>query len=314
MVAEVIGGPRTWGGEIDEQGYRTYEVTHLVECDRLDGPATIMQAQGLPTVGSKWAFGNDLDEWAFCLPYMKVTIHEPKEGEPATVYRVDQKFTNKPMSRCQDNTIQDPLLEPYKISGSFVKYTKEVAFDRYGRLVASSSWEPLRGQQTEFDHNRPTVKIEQNTLYLGLSTIASLIDTVNAYPMWGLPARCVKLSNVSWERLMWGTCTFYYKRSLEFDIQYDTFDRLLTDMGTKVLNGRWKEDGTWEVTKIGEVTPDPNNPTHFIRATDGLGNPIQLMLDGYGKPLTNILNPTTAWLEYYPQADLITYLALPTSF
>src|SRR5690606_22693106 len=99
--------------------------------------------------------------------------------------------------------------------------------DRYGNPIKSSSHEQFRGSNVEFDANRPTVWVDQNVSSLGLATFASMIDCVNDRPLWGLPKRRIKLSNVTWERKMYGTCRFYYTRKLEFDIRYDGFDRRL---------------------------------------------------------------------------------------
>ena len=203
-------GPRTWGGDRDEEGHRTYRVEHLVETDNhLDGPQIVMNTPGLPVIGSFWSFGNDIDSWAFCYPDMKVTILKEKEGDKNFHWRVGQKFSTRPLKRCQDETVEDPLLEPQKISGNFVKYTKEASQDRFGNMIKNSAHEIYRGPQVEFDHNRPTVRVEQNEPLLGLETFTEMVDTVNDTTLWGLTKRKIKLSDVSWERKVHGVCDFY---------------------------------------------------------------------------------------------------------
>lgn len=235
------GGLRVWGGKRDTDGYREFTVTHLVKTtDVRDCPYTVMFAAGLPAIGSVWNLGNNADVWAFCYPDMEIRRHPTiAAGEKGLWWEVDQKFSTKPLSRCQDTQVEDPLLEPQKVSGNFGKFTIEAVYDRFGNLLKSSSHEQLRGRQVEFDNNKPSVTIEQNVASLGLSTFSQMIDTVNDAPMWGLPARCVKLSNAPWSRKVYGQCHYYYTRTFEFDIDYHTFDRVGLDEGTRVLHGHW---------------------------------------------------------------------------
>lgn len=88
-------------------------------------------------------------------------------------------------------------------------------------------------------------------------------------------------------------CYVYYTWTWVFDINYATWDRELSDYGTKALNGKWneyEEDDEWLLIPVGkdaddnDIGPDPNNPTHFIQYTDRRGNPCPVMLNGRGLP------------------------------
>ena len=217
----ILDGQRSWEGGKDEDGHRTYDISHLVEAYPWEGPASVMTTPGLPVPGSFWQFDSDIDVWAFCYPYMKVSVYGTKEGSPSKFWLVDQKFSTKPLKRCNDVTIEDPLMEPQKVSGSFVKYSKEAQRDRFKRLITSSSHEPLKGPGVEFDRNRPTVRIEQNVANLELDVFSSMIDAVNDFPLWGLPPRCVKLSGITWDRKLYGVCNYYYTRTFDFDIDFE---------------------------------------------------------------------------------------------
>jgi hypothetical protein len=338
MTCSLLPGVRAWSGGRDDEGNREFKVIHLVKSNapRLDGPYSVMNCAGLPAIGDIWSFGNDNDIWAFCWPTMVISPHETKEGEGVKIWKVEQKFSTKPIPsrRCQDETITDPLLEPQKVSGSFVKYTKEAVVDRFNNLIKNSAHEMLRGPQVEFDHNKPTVKIEQNVSVLGLETFAEMVDTVNMYPMWGLPVRCVKLSNVSWERKTYGVCSYYYTRSFDFDIDYNTFDRCVLDEGTKILIGQWsKTDDSWVVATINGVSANPDNPMHFMRYKDRNCENTKIILDGSGLPAgiavtitkPNVTDsgvhpsvgtssgPGTIGIQYYGESDLFS-LGIPTDF
>ncbi len=228
-------------------------------------------------------FGNDLDVWAFCKPNLVVKIHMEKEGDATKTWRVENLFSTLPIQRCQDETIEDPLLEPPKVSGSFVKYTEEAVKDNRGAVIENSSHELFHGPQVEFDANRPTVQIGMNSAALDLSTFASQMDTVNDAALWGLQTRMITLSSVAWERNLYGLCNFYYTRTFEFDINFQTFDRILIDEGTKCLLGKWNravDPPVW----VPKANTNINNLQHFQRFKDPNGSNAHVQLDGAGNP------------------------------
>lgn len=330
MSASVSGTMLVWGGKRDSDGYREFTVSHRVKTTNLlDGPYTVMHAFGLPAIGSTWHFGNDLDVWAFCYPDMEVKRHSTiAEGEKGYWWQVDQKFSTKPLSRCQDNQVEDPILEPQKVSGNFGKFTIEAVYDRNGHLLKSSSHEQIRGRQVEFDNNKPSVTIEQNVANLGLNTFSQMIDTVNDAPMWGLPARCIKLSNAPWARKYYGKCNIYYTRTFEFDIDYRTFDRIGVDEGSRCLHGHWGA-GTGSgltvflssVSSTGGITAVPTiivGGTGYpldkifqvsVLGSDGTGGVITVKTGPEGN-VTNILS-----LDYLGKGYVVTPLdsSVPTS-
>ena len=329
MTAAVIGGPLSKSVARDEEGYRTYKIKHRIKTtDPLDGPQIALTATGLPAIGSFWNFDNDVDAWCFCLPTIVLKAQEQKKNELVNYWTAEQTFTNKPFDRCQTTTIDDPLLEPQKVSGSFVKFQEEAVVDRDGYLILSSSHEQYRGSQVEFDSNKPTVRVEQNVATLDLDVFSQNIDDVNDAILWGLGPRRVKLSNVSWERKYHGVCNIYYTRIFDFDIDYNTFDKYLLDEGKKVLNGHWATEKEiaagetgWVLDDIDGAPPDPNDPTHFNHYKDRNGENTRVVLDGMGLPAyTTIVSGTATTsngaaqikVEKYNESNLL-LLGIPSS-
>lgn len=347
MPAAVDGGPKIFEGMRDEEGHREYTVTYNIKMTGASwGPAAAMTASGLPTPGSYWNMTRsgvvmggeqDIDVYAWCTDYLRVYLApKTKEGTNSKLWCADLKFSTRGGTRCRTTTIQDPLLEPAKISGSFVKYTIEATQDRFGQLLKSSSHEMLKGPLVEFDANRPTVRIEQNVGDLQLDLLSQMVDHVNDATLWGLGERKIKLSNAWWERKLYGVCNFYFTRGFEFDIDFNTFDRYVPDEGTKVLAGDWRDEeggtGTvgsdaWQLRLINGDIPDKNNPTHFNRFKDRNGENIRALLDGNGLPANTHIIPGTGLasvgtasgdvymhhVEYYPEANFL-LLQIPTSF
>ena len=102
-MTAVLQGPLETGMERDQVGHRDYSISWLVITDDPnDGPTTLMATPGLPTIGSPWFFGNDSDPWALCWPNFTFTPIVTKE--PNYWWVVGQKFTTRPIQRCQDIT------------------------------------------------------------------------------------------------------------------------------------------------------------------------------------------------------------------
>lgn len=294
MSAKVLGR-LDWSMTRDKDGHRDYKLKWLIETDSpLDGPVGVFNATGLPAIGSTFTFGNDVDAWAFCRPNAECSPVLTKE--PNRLWTLTQNYSTRPIERDQTDEKTDPLLEPDRVSGSFVKYVKEITKDRNGDVLKTSSHELLKGPLLEFDHNRPTVKIGKSLATLPLATFSEMVDTVNDATLWGLSARMIKLSNVSWQRKYYQTSTVYYTVDYEFDIDFTTFDRKAVDQGTKVL----------------AAGGNANNPEDFEVYKDANGENTTILLDGNGAPLGNAASPVEIDIEYYAESDF-TLLGIPTS-
>lgn len=287
-------GHITWSSTRDDEGHRTYKVVYRVESDdHLDGPSVVRDfMDATVTVGSTWVIDNDFDLWAFRLP--SDTITPIVTEEPNYWWDVELTFSSKPPAnnkqRCNDQKIEDPLMEPPKLSGGSAKYSEEAVFDRFGNPICSSSWELFRGQQNEWDANRTTFRVEMNVIsFLQVILALAMRDHVNILPIWGYARRCVKLSSVTWERKFYGACNVYYTLTLDFDTNERTFDRDLLDEGHKCLKGHWQgTTGNFVIDKIGtgadERYPSRFNPTDFVKINDREGNPTKMVLNGFGLP------------------------------
>ncbi len=296
MTVSLVPGQSSWSGVRNNDGQRTYILTNKVRAASTDGPAKVMTTPGLPLVGSLWIVDSDIDLWAFCHPDMRVT--PVKKNQPNRDWIVEQTFSTKPIRRCQDTEIEDPLLEPQRISGSFISSQTDPDTqlkDKDGDLIQTISFEPFKG--LAFDDSNHQVNIGQNIATLGLSTIADMIDTVNDDVLWGFPARQVKLSQISWSRKIFGTCGYYYSREFGFLIDTDGFDRVLFEEGTKTLKagGTITDPSDWEVAK------DDNDETT-----------VTIPLNAAGAQATSAGDVATRTVEYYSESNFLT-LGIPTT-
>jgi len=330
MACQLEDGHLSWRVTREKSGHRTYRITHRVSSTtKRDGPANVLQTPGLPLPGSIWNFKDDIDVWAFCGWEAEVAGETDDHG-PEEFFTVEQVFSTKPLTRCNETNIENPLLEPDKISGAFNNYQEEAVRDRFFEPITTSSHEQIRGPQVEFDSHRCSIKIVQKVAALQLDLLNQLANHVNEEALWGFGPRCIKFNPGPWEEHFYGTCFKYFQRELNFDVYVrrdpedpdqfvSGFDRDLLDEGTKVLKGHWgrgtvvgddpdthtgtgtetfNEGFGWvldpiEFDEFGAVEyPDENNPAHFIRFKDRNGENCRVILDGHGRPF-DVDNQTT---------------------
>jgi hypothetical protein len=297
-MAQLVGGPRVWSGSQDSEGHRTYRIAFLVQVETgegvAEGPAAAMRCPGLPAPGDFWSIDGDADAYGWFRFDMDCQPHGSVEGSPIQYFNVIMTASTKPLDPSKERDpaappIEDPLAEPPRVSGSFVKTTEEATHDMYGLPIEYSSHEQIRGPQVEFDAGFDSVRIEQNVPQLQLYLLASLRNCVNLRPLWGMPERTIRFACYSWTRVRHGN-SFYYQRVLEFEVNINGFDREVLDESSKVLKGRWATDGVtgklvWQLVDVAPGEPaDRDNPAHYIAAIDPKGNPARILLDGRGTP------------------------------
>lgn len=291
-MALAIVGEHRWGGERDEQGYRTYTITFKLRSDTgRDGPANVLQTPGLPLPGAMWLFYDDVDVWVWCRPNARIKAAS-KEGHKVIVWEIEFTFSNKPLenNKCEDQQVDDPLLEPQRISGDFERFTEEAVKDRFGKPVKTSSHEQIRGPQNEWDASRAVIHVEQNVPVLQLGLLILFNDCVNDAPLWGFPARWIKLTVDPWEEVYYGQCYKYYKRAFSFQVKHGGWDRDIRDSGSKVLHGHWGAD-------------TGSGCTISITTTVGTGCTIDIVTAGDGSIINALVNSGGSG---YPQDALIT--------
>lgn len=282
-MAVVSVKPLTWSMERDrDTGHRTYKITFRVRSDdRNDGPRTIEQADELPRPGvSVWNYFGDEDPAAVCTRGIRI---EPQEGErePWLYWLVECEFTTKPLGQCQDeDAADDPLQERPKVRFTSRKERREATHDAYENPCLSSSFERIRGASTEVEETIPVLEITQNVPTHSAVTAARLTDCVNHEPLYGFAAGEVRLAEVHADQQYSARCTRYWERSVRLEIRRGGWARQVLDEGTKVLRGRFDENGVYVV----DADADAKDPRDFIPFVGKSNQPDRVILNGAGLP------------------------------
>ena len=234
MSAIAVGYPRDWSLEMNDDGHRDYTVFWPVQTTSVyDGPDIAITAPGLPTPGASLAIGNTIDPWAFY--QRKGSAKLIKSRGNRKFWDVALHYTTLPTKRCQTNKIENPLMEPHRVSGEFRKYTAEATEDKDGDPLVNSAHERFKGPVVSRDFNRPSIHLEMNVAWLNLTVLAGYVDAVNDSTWWGQSARKIKCSEFDWQRVLYGTCNYYFIAKFTFELKEDTWDFKVLDEGAKIL-------------------------------------------------------------------------------
>jgi hypothetical protein len=328
-MADIINlGRLEWLLDRDAEGHRDYTVKWLLKTNdsevegQATGPWEVMQCEDLPKVGQHWLAAHngdpssqELDTNAFCHPDM--TVAPVVDKETSDFWIVSQKFSTRPIAvkfGDLDNFEKDPLLEPVKVGGSYVKYTEVRPKDSEGKAITNSSHEPFHGKEVEKDCNRATVWVECQTDILPLAIGTEFLDTLNRDTLWGLPPASIKLSNLTWERLVHingaQELRYIFKTRYEFDIRV----KPQTEAGdpTGYYEGDWTQeilDHGHTLTQVAGTDP-VTDPNKYIRHKDGNDENLGVHLDGKGRKLTDLSQPVYLEFKFYPATSDFTQLAI----
>ena len=236
----VVGTARPIQSQIsvDEEFGRSYTSTYeVVTNDATDGPALVLTATGLPAFGAPYSWYNTFDDFAYCvggsatLRELKATrmlwTVTIKHETPKSSKSGGKGATSRQPSTGSPNPIserQDPVNEPWEISGSFAQYQRPATKDMFGDPIQNTVEEPFI-PAIEVDDSRRTLVLRKNTATLNLGTWSDYSNTVNSDPMWGLLPRQVKLTQWSWSIRWYGPQKSYIENVYEFHISNDRDDQ-----------------------------------------------------------------------------------------
>jgi hypothetical protein len=266
MAAFVIGNiPVDWSMSQDEEGHRDYQLIWQVQTDGPTyGPDYAMFASGLPVPGAHLGVGMTHDPWAFY--QRKGTAKLKSRDQHRSIWLVETAFSTRPVKRCQTSSIEDPLLEPPKIRGAFDTFQREAMADKDGHPLLNAAGQRFRGPAVQIEDGWPTVEVEQNVAWINLPLLGSYRYSVNNATFWGMPTRTVKCKTFTWERVLYGTCYYYFKVVTSFQLNESKWDLHLLEEG--------------EMVRIPGTTPPK-----FRRAKDDYEENVHVLLDAAGNAL-----------------------------
>lgn len=250
----------------DPDGRRVYTVEYESKTNDSQDHAGVVVVDLISRVpfGTPYSLGNESDPWAFA--NWPKSCKKRGKRSTLTVWSTLIDFSLLEVQRCSQLRIENPVDQPYKVSGSFVRAMKAVTEDRNGVPITNSSDEPVL-PAPEVRDSADTVVVEVNTATINLPLRAQMRDRVNNATLWGLAKRTVRLAQWTWLFGFYGLCAAYVINRLEFEINLNTWDFKHTDQGFRIKNGT-DESGK---TKYTTLMDDRDQPLRHPRLLDGSG-------------------------------------------
>lgn len=265
---------------IDSEGHQTYTSRYRVQSDDpYENPISVREAIGIPDYGDEYGWGGVYNLDAFC--NNKHTAFW-KEEDSHLFWIVTTTHSTKPSNRSRSGGsggggIQtNPLLETWKISGSYVQGTRLESKHTDGRPIINSAKEK---KEIEVPDGYDTLNLEGPSPTISLSTRAQAVFHCNSTAIWGLSPRMLLLPQWQYEILHHGPLEYVYHR-LTFWIKYTLWDDDFLDVGTRELVDATIAD----VSK--RYKPITFRGTHDSHLLNGAGRLVDLTIlpDGFTMP------------------------------
>jgi hypothetical protein len=262
MSANAVSAPYDWSKESTEEGDEIYTLKWKVETTAVaDGPDVAWTAPGLPYPGASLNVGNTVNPWAFFQG--KGSAKLLKQDVNRKWWDLTTVFNTKPITRCSQSKVDDPLLEPHRVRGSFTQVMEEAIKDNSGNVIENSVKQRFTGPQVQRPKSYPTVELEMNVAWINLAWMAEYADSVNNNVQWGQPIRTIKCTVGPWERVLYGSCYYYFVVRFTFELRYETWDVILPNIAD-----RYRITGTTPYEYAAYKTEDEENTKGFVD-TDG---------------------------------------------
>ena len=224
-------------GDWSATAQRNY--TRILQClsnDPLDDSAAVLEAvcaylgitPGIPIIVI-YQCGNSIDPYAY-LQKISVLQETSHKGEYRN-WTARLEYNSNPIQ-----TIDNPLLRPTIISGSFQIYQKPIEKDINGKPILNKANGKLEG--IEIDDARPHVTMVRNEVSYDWSAFAAnLVNFVNSTFWYGCQAGQAKCSGVSGQGPNFENGIMFYPVTYEFQFRLEGWQPSFQNKGRKDVNG-----------------------------------------------------------------------------
>jgi hypothetical protein len=273
MSAEAVTHPYDWSKESTEEGDEIYTLSWRVNTTSLtDGPDVAWTAAGLPYPGASLNVGGTTNPWAFFQG--KGSAKLQKQDANRKLWNLTTVFSTKPIKRCSASRVDDPLLEPPNVKGSFSQVMEEALADKDGNPIQNTVKQRYTGSIVQTPKSRPVVELEMNVAWINLAWLAEYADTVNSNVQWGQAVRTIKCTVGPWERVLYGSCYYYFVVRFTFELKTDKWDLHLPNIASRE---RVLDSDPWEYKSY--KLADEENSKGFVDATSGYATATANFLD-----------------------------------
>ncbi len=267
MTVTAVNKLFTWL-EPSDDGHRVYKQTWQVFTDdKNDGPLIAAHANGLPSPGDPYSWGNEYDQYAWCMPVPSVRL----TNEDHAFHRqwtLEYTFSTRPR-RDTPQEQDSPLDAPWEYESTSDESEEEVGFandiNGVGPVAMMTSVLDPLSAITIKNHNK--LQLKKNFASINQAWILYARGSVNKYPItiMGITynARVLRMRQLDFVRNR-SAVGFYYPVTFGIDIDPNTWDLMIPNRGYKqrrshIVGPPKKLDDTELITDTvtGRPLPEP---------------------------------------------------------
>lgn len=290
---------------IDEDFKRTYTHDFLVETnskDDIQGDVYVGALAASPDpVPSHWTQYNEWNSGTSIRdPYVylqKVEIKRKEDGEDAWKYWIITCHWAPPKPGTDSSTPPDinPLNEPIRYHLEWAHFTRLVEKDNSGNPIINSAGD-LFDPPIEIDDARPVLVAVRNMYPLQniIDLAIEYKNAVNTDTFYGATARTCKVESIQSGTIQERNGQPFYAVTFRVEFNEDTWDKLLVDRGTQVL----EQDATG--TGYHKAWPKKRNSDGSLYEPEEFLDMVNLNSDGTHKVTGPALFKTPAY-RIYPE-------------
>lgn len=220
---------------IDREFNRTYTSTYQVLTEHTDGPMTVLNSSGVPSRYGVYVWGRDIDVWAYLHSITATPEGEDVgDGTGSGRYRkwnVNATHSSKSDARDGQQNRDNPIFEPAKVRGSFIKNTVQAYRDRNNKPIVNTAKEPIL-PPFQKESSLDSLHITFNTPTINLGLRSSYRDSVNSNSMWGLIRRQIKMASWTYS-VQWVGGFSFIAHEFEFIISKEKHPASCNNGGAK---------------------------------------------------------------------------------
>ncbi|HEV7281058.1 MAG TPA: hypothetical protein VGN57_12710 [Pirellulaceae bacterium] len=238
------------GGTRNKREYTT--VWRVYTNDINDQAQTVCDSVYLPAYGAPYSFGYDF--YSYSTLTDKSADLEDEESS-FKVWLVTCKYSTEEKEKCSEDTIENPLQEPPKVSYGKQNITEAVQKDKNDKPILNKAGEPFE-QAVERTLSLRTISITRNESSFDEENAADFENTVNSSSIWGKEKGTVLCESITAEGPnYYGSCLKYWTVTYEFVVKKDGWKRKILNAGFKHFESASSDelviakDGDDEVTK-----------------------------------------------------------------
>ncbi len=215
-------------GPLLEHTNRRYKRTLIaVSNDPNDGPETVLNYSGCPTIGSTYALGNDADAIAMCIDVKADPMHD----YPLT-WKIEATYDS---SRIVDLSLSNPLNLPPEITWNFVEREWPLQRDALGVPTCNSAGERIDPPLT-IELTNPVLTVSRNEANFSAINAFNYNKALNSDNFAFASPLQARINHITGQ-LMCDIGIAYWKVSYEIEFQARTFALLILDMGFRDIEG-----------------------------------------------------------------------------